>query len=89
MIDTDQCPYCHRHTLKVSTFEQHFHFVECDHYGARGPRVLNTETPFIGLKTLPCGEKSTPNIESVNTSSDIIAKNKSLEQMVKDRTHAL
>lgn len=89
MTDTDQCPYCHQHTLNVSTFEQHFHFVECDHCGARGPRVLITETPFIGLKTLSCGEKSTPNIEPVNTSSDLIAKNKSLEQLVKDRTHAL
>ena len=89
MIDTDQCPYCHQNTLNISTFEQHFHFVECDHCGARGPRVLITETPYICLKTLQCGEKPTQQFETVNHSSDLIAKNKNLEQLVKDRTQAL
>lgn len=89
MIDTDECPYCYQHTLNVSTFEEHFHFVECDHCGARGPRVLISEVPYIGLNAVPCQEKSALKGEPVENSSDLLAKNKSLEQLVNERTQAL
>lgn len=28
MIDTDNYPYCHRHSLKVSTADEFSHFVQ-------------------------------------------------------------
>lgn len=89
MIDNQTCPYCQQDELSVEVLDQRFHFVECGHCGARGPRVNISEKPFIGFEAADDLAIVRPVFNEVETSSSLIEKNKCLEEMIKERTQAL
>ena len=89
MINNQNCPYCQQDALRVEVLDQRFHFIECGHCGARGPRVSISEKPFIGFNTVDHSVLANPALNESDTSSRLIAKNMYLEEIIKERTHAL
>ena len=89
MIENLRCPYCQQYVLRVEVLDQGFHFVECGHCGARGPRVSISEKPFIGFNPVDHSVLANPALNESDTSSRLIAKNMYLEEIIKERTHAL
>ena len=89
MIDNQNCPYCQQDALRVEVLDQRFHFVECGHCSARGPRVSISEKPFIGFDMINDLAIVRPAFNETEPSSSLIEKNKCLEEMIKERTQAL